>query len=73
VPPEAEDEPAEGACGFCTCPGVGSTPTRPPCSSLPEFLPDLVVHDAVVFSFKRPSAGRSYTTSSDPIRPGTTV
>jgi len=40
---------------------------------LPEFLPDLVVHDAVVFSFKRPSAGRSYTTSSDPIRPGTTV
>jgi len=32
---------------------------------LPEFLPDLVEDDAVVFSFNDLSASRSYTTSAD--------
>jgi hypothetical protein len=40
---------------------------------LPEFLPDLVEDDAVVFSFNDPSGRRSYTTSADatvPLTPG---
>jgi hypothetical protein len=35
---------------------------------LPEFLPDLVEDDAVVFSFNDPSGRRSYTTSADATR-----